>query len=155
MPFASIDPQVGLQVAASGLAVSLLVFLVSPGFGCVTSHCRLSGGEFTRDAWKTTVAGGVNPTGTVTDCGAISARIPESRVTVAVAVFLLSASASAVKVSVGGGLGKLANEGAVKVRTFDPFVVVITQVPIEPPLRVCPLVHFPVTAAGFWLDAVG
>jgi len=67
----------------------------------------------------------------------------------------VSASAVAVKVRVGGGLGKLANEGAVKVSTFDPLVVVITQVPIEPPLRVCPLVQVPVTAAGFEFVAVG
>jgi len=80
---------------------------------------------------------------------------PNPASTIAVAVFLLSASASAVKVSVGGGLGKLANEGAVKVRTFDPSVVVITQVPIEPPFMLCPLVQVPVTAAGFWSDAVG
>jgi hypothetical protein len=61
----------------------------------------------------------------------------------------------AVKVRVGGGLGKLDKEGAVKVSTLDPFVVVITQVPIEPPFMLCPLVQVPVTAAGFWLDAVG
>jgi len=131
------------------------VFLVSLGFGCTKFHCRLSPGEFSSDGWKTTVAAGDKPTGTVTVDGESEARIPEFSVTMAVAVFLLSASASAVKVSVGGGLGKLANEGAVKVRTFEPSVVLITQVPIEPPLRVCPLVQFPVTAAGFWLVAVG
>jgi hypothetical protein len=115
----------------------------------------LIGGEFTSDAWKTTFAAGVKPTGTVTDSGESAARIPESSVTIAVAVLLLSASAVAVKVSVGGGLGKLANVGAVKVRTFDPSVVVISHVPIEPPFMLCPLVQGPVTAAGFWFYAVG
>jgi ABC-type methionine transport system permease subunit len=133
----------------------LFVFVVSLGFGCTKFQLRPSAGAFSSDAVKASVAGGVKPTGIVTDNGESEPRIPESSVTMAVAVFLVSASASAVKVSVGGGLGKLANVGAVKVRTFDPFVVVITHVPIEPPFIVCPLVQVPVTAAGFWFDAVG
>jgi hypothetical protein len=151
----SIVPQVGLHVTARGLAVSLLVFVVSLGFGCTRFHCRFSAGEFSREAVNFTVAAGVSPTGTVAVVGEREPRIPESSVTVAVAVFLVFASAVAVKVSVGGGLGKLANEGAVKVRTLDPLVVVITQVPIEPPFILWPLVQVPVTAAGFWLEAVG
>jgi len=109
----SIVPQFGLHVTARGLAVSLLVFLVSLGFGCTRFHCKLVAGEFSTVPVKCTVGGGVNPTGTVVVEGEIAGRIAESRVTIAVAVFLVSASAVAVKVSVGGGLGKLANEGAV------------------------------------------
>src|SRR5208283_3854701 len=123
--------------------------------GCATSHCKLSPGEFCKLAWKVVVCAGVIPTGTVTDKGLMETRIPESRLIVAVAVFLVSASAVAVKVRVGAGLGKLAREGAVKVRTFDPLVVVITQEPMVPPLSFIPVVQVPVTAFGVGVVAVG
>ena len=123
--------------------------------GCVTNHCKFSPGEFCSDAWKDAVGAGVIPTGTVTVKGLMETRIPESRLIVAVAVFFLSASAVAVKVSVGAGLGKSARAGAVKVRTFDPLVVVVTQVPMLPPLSFMPVVQVPVTAFGFGVEDVG
>jgi hypothetical protein len=87
----------------------------------------------------------------------MEARIPESKVTVAVVVLLWSASAVAVKVSVGMlGLGKLARDGAVYVNTFEPFAVLMVKVPIFPvsPEIVWPEVQLPVTALGAGLAVV-
>lgn len=153
---ASIEPQVGAHVVDNGFGVCS-VTVEEPAFGCTTSHFRFNGGEFNKDAVKVTDWFGVNPTGTVAVAGETETRMPESKPTVAVPVFLLSASAVAVKVSRGVGFGKFASEGAVYVKTFEPFVVVITHEPIFPltPVIVPPLVQFPVTAVGLGCAVVG
>ena len=112
-------------------------------------------GELRKDALSEICCAGVKPTGTVTVDGVTETRIPESKLTVAVPVLFLLASAWAVKVSVGAGFGKFERGGAVYVNTFEPLVVVMTQVPTDPPFSMEPVVQFPVTAFGFASEAVG
>ena len=86
-------------------------------FGCVTSHCKFVGGEFSSDAVNCTVCAGVTPTGTVAVACVIDTRMPESSVITVVPVFFVSAFYAAVNVIVGTGLGNLDKGGAVYVIT--------------------------------------
>lgn len=123
-PEVVMEPQLGLQVLAPGLAMPQVVVPVTggkalqtavdvPATGCITAHMTLVGGVFSKEAVNETEAAGLRPTGTVAVAGVMVVRIPESKLTTAVPFLLLFASGTAVKVIVGMGFGKLASVGAV------------------------------------------
>lgn len=124
VPEVVIEPQLGLQDFAPGLATPQVVVPVTggnasqicvddPATGCITAHFTVVGGVFSNDDVNDTVAAGLKPTGTVAVEGTTEARMPESKATTAVPVFFLLASAVAVNVMVGIGFGKFASVGAV------------------------------------------
>src|SRR5208283_2210951 len=101
-PFSSIVPQLGLHVGELEVAAG---FPVEPVTGCVTNHVEPTPLSFKSVTVNLLVAAGFSPTGTVAVAGVICARMPESRLMVAVPFLFFSAVDVAVNVITGAGCG--------------------------------------------------
>jgi hypothetical protein len=164
---ASIDPQLGLHVLPSGLALphepfatsagkALQIVVLEPTTGCITCQFRPTGGPLARLAVNWICCAGLKPTGAVALEGDTATRIPESRETTAAPVLPVLAAAADVKVIVGMGFGKLDKAGAVYDSVLFTVLWFVVHVPMDPPFTVCPLVQFAgLVVLGLGFDCVG